>query len=365
MKFIFTILIFLVSFIITAQENNSKVIDIVQKKLNELKIPGLQVAVVHNNKVEVLESLGYANVPFSIKTNDSTMFSINSIAKIFASTAIMQLVEKDEISIDQPIVKYLDSLPQKWGNITIRQLLSHTSGLPEIEDSETEDLIGGKGQDSAWIAVQRLPLLSQPGEKFNYNATNYLLIQKIIEKYGKMPYEEFIKKNQFDIVGMNNTHFGHSFEVVKNQSPTYCYYYLDTSIGDYVKGNTLLEVSETFPTMLRADAGVFSTASDLVKWITGLQSGVFLKKNNIRQMWNPVKLLDGTFGGFGGILNAYSLGWPVIKRKEHTAVAPIGGGRASLNIYPEDQLSIILLTNLSGIPTYEIVDDIAQLYFEK
>ncbi|MCL6219965.1 serine hydrolase domain-containing protein [Zunongwangia pacifica] len=365
MKFIYTILIFLGSFTITAQENKSKVIDTIQNKLKELKIPGLQVAIIHNNEIEVLESFGYANVPFSIKTNDSTMFSINSIAKIFASTAIMQLVEKDQISIDQPIENYLDSLPQKWNSITIRQLLSHTSGLPEIEDSETEGLIGGKGQDSAWIAVQNLPLLSQPGEKFNYNATNYLLIQKIIEKYGKLPYEEFLQKNQFDIVGMNNTHFGHSFEVKENQSPTYCYYYLDKSIGDYVKGNTLLEVSETFPTMLRADAGAFSTASDLAKWIIGLQSGAFLKKNNVRQMWSPVKLKNGTFGGFGGMLNAYALGWPVIKRKEHTAVAPIGGGRASLNIYPDDQLSIILLTNLSGIPTYEIVDDIAKLYFEK
>ncbi|MEN2402097.1 serine hydrolase domain-containing protein [Flavobacterium sp. MC2016-06] len=365
MKYLrFTVLFFLFSQnVVLAQMQEKKVLEYLKKEMQEQKIPGLQIAVIKDNKLILSKSLGLANIPFSIPAKNNTIFSINSIAKIFASTAIMQLVEKDKLKIEDPISNYLDDLPINWRQVTLKQLLSHISGLPDIEDSTTDELVGGKGQDSAWIKVQKMPLQFKPGEDFSYNATNYVLIQKIIEKYGGMPFEQFIKVNQFDVAGMNKTIYGNSFDVLPNKSPTYCFYHFDKAKGDYVKGEKLVETYESFPSMMRADAGVFSTAEDIAKWVMALQNKKLLKKElSIQTMWEPVKLNNGKYGGFGGILEGYALGWPVIIRENHPAATPIGGGRASLSIYPKDDLTIILFTNLSGIPVSEMTDSIAKFY---
>lgn len=341
-----------------------KTVNYLKKKMKEEGIPGLQVTVINNNKIVLSENLGLANVPFSVDTKENTIFSINSIAKVFASTAILQLEEKKILSLSDSISKHISNLPNEWSSITIKQLLSHTSGLPDIEDPNEDKLVGGKGQDFAWLTVQKMPLQSKAGENFNYNATNYLLIQKVIEKYSKVSFEKSIKMNQFDVAKMKETFYGNSFDVREHKSPTYTYYYLDKKTGKYVKNSNLIEVNEEFPTSLRADAGVFTTANEIAKWIIALQSGKLLTEESIKKMWNPVRLNNGKYEGFGGILNAYALGWPVIKREKHSGVSPFGGGRASFTIYPEDDLAIILFTNLSGVHTDEIIDEIAKFYYK-
>lgn len=152
-------------------------------------------------------------------------------------------------------------MPPTWQNTSIRQLLSHTSGLPDIENPNSGDLIGGKGIATAWEEVRKLPLQFEAGEEFSYNATNYLLLEKIIEKLSGMDFEKFVKQNQFKVAGMNKTVFGNSSLVIENKSPTYSFYYFDRALGDYVLGEQLLEVNEEFP--IKADAGAFSTAGKL------------------------------------------------------------------------------------------------------
>lgn len=342
------------------QNNNQQVLVYLEKEMKENSIPGLQIAVIKNNELILSKSLGLANVPFYVQTQKHTIFSINSIAKIFASTAIMQLTEKGKIQINQQISNYLDGLPVTWQYVTIGQLLSHTSGLPDIEDPNTGDLIGGRGMETAWIEVQKMPLQFKAGEEFSYNATNYLLLEKIIEKLSGMGFEKFIEQNQFKVVGMEKTFYGNSSEVKENRSPTYSFYYFDKTLWDYAMGDKLLEINEEFP--VKADAGVFSTAEETAKWIIALQTGKLLNSASVNKMWEPVKLNSGEYGGFGGLLNAYAFGWPVIKREKHLGVSAFGGGRASITIYPKDNLSIVLFTNLSGLPTYEMVENISKLY---
>jgi len=355
--------LFLTNFDTPKQNNNQQILEFLEKEMKEQGIPGLQITVVKNNKLILSESLGLSNVPFSVKTKKNTIFSINSIAKIFASTAIMQLAEKGKLQIKQPISNYLNGLPANWQKVTIEQLLSHTSGLPDIEDPSTGELIGGKGMDTAWIKVQKMSLQFKTGDEFSYNATNYLLLEKIIEKLGGMGFEKFIQKNQFKVAGMDKIFYGNSSEVIENKSPTYSLYYFDKTLGDYVLGDQLLEVSEEFP--IKADAGAFSTAEEVSKWIIALQTEKFLSRESRDKMWEPVKLNNGEYGGFGGLLNAYAFGWPVIKREKYPGVSAFGGGRASLTIYPKDNLSIVLFTNLSGIPTYEIVENISKFYLNQ
>ena len=361
-KNIAILILFLYGNFVFSQNRKIEIIDYLKKEMAEQKIPGCQLAVIKDNKLLFSEALGVANIPFSVPTKTSTIFSINSIAKVFTSVAIMQLEEQHKLNINDPISKYIDSIPETWKKITLKQLLSHTSGLPDIEDER--GLIGGdKGQDSAWAKVKKLPLLSEAGEKFYYNATNYYILQEIIEKCSSTKFENFVRKNQFDVVGMRQIYYGNSYDVIKNKCPTYSFYTQDKVTNQYMKGTKLRETYEEFPSKMITDAGAFTTAEEMAKWIIGLQSGKFLKNHKeIDTIWEPVRLNNGTYDGFGEILNAYALGWPVINRQNHPAVSPIGGGRAAFTIYPKDNLTIILFTNLTGIGPNEIIEKIAKFY---
>src|SRR5690606_37333947 len=151
----------------------------------------------------------------------------------------------------------------------------------------------------------------------------------------------------------------------ENKSPTYSYYYQNKITGEYYQKDSLHELYEEFPKELWTDSGAFTTARDMAKWILALLNGKFLKNHkNIELMWQPVELNNGQYGGFGGIMNKYGLGFPVVERENHPAVAPIGGGRASLFIYPKDNLAIILFTNLMGSLPHKIVDEISKFYLD-
>jgi CubicO group peptidase (beta-lactamase class C family) len=353
--------LFIVSHFLSAQNNQKEALSILKKEMEEQKIPGAQLVVIKNNKVLLSETLGVANVPFSIPVQKNTLFSINSIAKVFTSVAVMQLQEQQKLNISDEISKHIDSIPENWKKITIKQLMSHTSGLPDIEDEI--GLIGGKGQDSAWSKVKKLPLQALPGEKFNYNATNYYILQRIIEKHSNSKFVNFITENQFKKAGLNSIYFGNSYDVVPNKCPTYSYYYQDKVSGEFSKRDKLRETYEEFPTKIFTDAGAFTSAEEMAKWIIALQSGKLLQnKEHIKTIWEPVKLNNGTYDGFGDLLSGYALGWPVIIRPNHPAVAPLGGGRASFVIYTNDNVSIILFTNLTGIVPHEIIEKIGKLY---
>ncbi|HVW94417.1 MAG TPA: serine hydrolase domain-containing protein [Mucilaginibacter sp.] len=349
-----------------AQTPNEKTDRYLEDQLKERQIPGLQLAVIKGDHVVFSDAKGVADVAFQVPVSDSTIFSINSTAKIFAGVGLMQLVEAGKVRLDDPIGRHIDSLPQSWRNITLRQLMGHVSGLPDVEDERTDGLVGGPVESNAWQTVQGLPLLAKPGETFYYNATNYLLVQKVLERYSGQPYEAWVRKEQFSGAGMPRTFFANSDEVVANKAPTYSHYYRDPVSGEYKKISWLRQIHEIFPKMMRTDAGAFSTAQDLARWIIALKTGRFLKQlESLRSLWTPARLSNGKTEGFGDDFTGYALGWPVMDRKAHPALAAIGGGRCVVMVYPKDDITVILLTNLSGCAPEEMADVIAGFYFDR
>jgi CubicO group peptidase (beta-lactamase class C family) len=354
--------LFLTSASAQAQTYPVKVNTLLKAEMKARHIPGLQLVVIRHHQIILEDDLGLANVEFNIPVNSGTLFSINSIAKVFTGTAIMQLVEQGKLKLDDHISRYLDDLPASWRSVTIRQIMGHTSGLPDIEDDQTDGLVGNKGEITAWRVVKTMPLVSRPGEKFNYIATNYLLAQRIIERLTNQPFETYIQNTQWVPAGLRVTVYGNSNNIVPQKAPTYTYYQLDRDKGKVVQTKKLLQANENFPLSYRADAGVFSTATEMAHWLLALESGKFIRQQSIRTMWTPVKLNNGKYDGFDPPFNAYALGWPVAVRKKHPAVAPIGGGRAAIVIYPDDDLSVILFTNLSGCAPQVIAEKIAAIY---
>jgi CubicO group peptidase (beta-lactamase class C family) len=331
----------------------------VKNKMQQKHIPALQLAVVRQGKIVKLKSYGIANPENNIAATDESIFSINSITKAFVGVAVMQLAEEGKLKVSDRVSMYIDSLPAAWQHITIQQVLTHTSGLPDILD-ETEQVMGNGDEQAAMKQVTALPMDFKTGEKFAYNQTGYVLIGQIITKLSGMHFTKFIEERQFKVAGMKLTRFGDSFDIIPNSAGAY------TNVRHV--GNRLIRNSPgvgymQFPEFFRTAAGILSTANDMGNWIIALKSGKLLKNEaSIQTMWQPAILNNGKIGGFNQLTNGYALGWPTVTREEHPAVGPVGGGRNAVFVYLKDDLSIVVLSNLMGANPEQFVDEIAGYY---
>lgn len=355
MRIYFLLLIISAQFF--AQPTNSNVDEIIQREMKELKIPGLQMAVVQNGKIVLSRSYGIANLQNNVPVNNTTIFPINSNTKVFTGVAMMQLVEQDKIKLNDPIGKYLDNLPAEWQKITVDQLLTHISGLPEILkllDPMTGNIGPLKTEAVIWEKLKTLPLEFKTGEQFSYNQTNYYLLGKIIEKLTNRSFATNFEEDQFNIAHLKNTVFGDSRDIIQNYAPSYRY----NSYFDGKQGEAKLTYTYTeFPDFVRTGAGLNSTAEDMANWLIALQDGrLFKKPGTLDMMWTPGQFNNGT-------PTNWARGWGITKpRKNHSAVGMSGGNRSVIMVYPDDDLAIIVLTNLAGSSPEDFVEEIAGCY---
>jgi hypothetical protein len=212
----------------------------------------------------------------------------------------------------------------------------------------------------AWAKTLAMPMHSAPGERFEYVQTNYVLLGKVIDKLSGEPFAQFISKHQFQTANMPLTGYGDSHDVVPNIAGSYVNF--EMSRGLQVPVGTLQTMIRDWPPLLRAGVGVNTTAEELARWCIALQQGQLLKKQSLETLWTPGLLKDGTHQGFGPPLDGYALGWPVAVRKEHRIMGPTGGGKAAFFLYPEDDLTVIVLTNLTGASPESFLEDVAAFY---
>lgn len=331
-----------------------------RQRMQAQHIPALQLAVIRQGKIVKLNSYGTANLENSIPATDQSIFSINSITKAFTGVAIMQLAEEGKLKINDPISLYIDSLPVSWQKITLKQVLTHTSGLPDILDSN-EQILENANENLAWKKVRTLPLEFKTGDQFSYNQTGYVILGKIITKLSGVHFTKFIEDRQFKVADMPLTRFGDSFDVIQHSAGAYTM--VKFVGGKPVRGNSPGNAYIQFPVFFRTAAGILSTAKDMANWIIALKDGQLLKqKASVETLWAPAILNNGKIGGFNQLTNGYALGWPTVSRAEHPAAGPVGGGRSALFVYRKDDLSIVVLTNLMGANPDRFIDEIAAYY---
>ncbi|WP_080055735.1 serine hydrolase [Spirosoma aerolatum] len=335
----------------------SEVDAFLRKKLSERRITGLQVTVVQQGKIVLSKSYGMANVQDGVPVTNRSIFPINSCTKAFTGVAIMQLVEEGKIDLSAPVSRYLDSLPQAWRPVTIRQLLTHVSGLPDINQLLNPGTYGLEGvgtEEAAFAKIQTFPMDFPTGTQFSYNQTNYLLLGKIIDKFRGKPFAQVFKERQFDVVGMPGTVFGDSRDVIPGMVQSYRY--VTRLDGKPLGEEKLITNYAEFPPMRRTASGMNSTAEDMARWIIALQQGKLLKtKEALKTLWTP-----GSYNN--GSPTQWALGWTVKPRPKHDAILITGGGRSAMCVYPEDELAIVVLTNLAGSYPEEFVDELAGFF---
>jgi CubicO group peptidase (beta-lactamase class C family) len=340
-----------------AQSEAARVESLLNRETRERRIPGVQAVVVKNGKIVLSVASGTADIQHSTPVTKQTVFPIYSCTKAFTGVAIMQLVEEGKLDLSAPISRYLDDLPESWRSITIKQLLTHVSGLPNILrllDPITYGLPAGVTEEDLWKKIRSQPMASTIGERFSYNQTNYALLGKIIDKLRGKPFAEVFKTDQFQIAGMKSTGFGDSRDVIPNKTPTYRY--VNRLDGEKLTNEKLTIDYAEFPPFRRTASGMNSSSEDLARWLIALQQGKLLKtKSALDTLWQA-----GTFND--GSPTLWAIGWMTKPRPKHRAVIATGGSRAAFFVYPEDDLAIVVLTNVAGAFPEEFVDEIAGIY---
>jgi len=357
MKIKTSIIIIILSINFAFAQNDS-IDSFIESQMTLRKIPGLQLAIVKNNEIVKMKSYGFANIEDSIAVDNETLFSIYSITKAFVGVSVMQLVEEGKLDLNTEINTYLSDLPEAWKSITLRQLLTHTSGLPYILANDTGGLISDKGIEASWELTKTLPMRSEPNVKFEYNQLGYALIGMIIDKVNGDSFTDYIIENQLQKAGMKRTEeagFLNLNNVIPHSARCYTYYYGPTI------SNTK---SEVYSKLLQTAAGMSSTAIEIANWVIALQTtdSLLNQPSSLEELWAPAILNNGKTQGFNNLLNGYALGWQVTNRSEHSAAAATGGNRTAFFVYPNDDLSIIVLTNLMGGLPSKFIDEIAGYY---
>jgi CubicO group peptidase (beta-lactamase class C family) len=312
--------------------------EIVEAAMQEGSIPGLALAVVQGGRLTLAKAYGLANMEHQVPATTHTVFRIASITKTFTATAVMMLVERGKVSLDDPISQYLSDSPDAWSAITVRHLLSHTSGIKSYEATFSASWQPGDRYDKIIGLVAGLPLGFQPGEGWGYCNTNYLLLGLLIEHVSGQSYRDFLREQILEPLGMTETRLNDAGEIVPNRAQGYAW---DSETLNH-PGRPPLRNREKPPGLWdHADGGVLSTVLDLARWDAALYTERLLSRATLEQMWTPARLNDGQ-------TIEYGLGWIVKVVHGHRTVGHWGrnpGFIAEMTRFIDDQLTLILLCN--------------------
>jgi len=331
----------------------------VRTQMKDQGIPGVSIAVVRNGRVIKATGYGMANIELSAPVRPETIFEAGSITKQFTASAIMLLVEEGKVGLDDSITKYFPEAPQGWKSITIRHLLTHTSGIPDYW-GDTEQNYYTKGvidfrreytEEELTRAYFAQPLDFQPGEKWSYCNTGYNLLGILIHRVTGKAYGDFLRERIFAPLHMDATRVFSWTEIVPNRASGY-------DLVDGVWKNAGSWMSSTV--MTGADGGLLTNVLDLAKWDAALYSDMVLKRSTRDAMWTPLAI--GT-----GSASAGAIGWFVADAHGHRILYHTGGGYgfyADISRYVDDRLTIVVMTNVDETHTdvLRLVGKIAEIY---
>jgi CubicO group peptidase (beta-lactamase class C family) len=326
------------------------------------------ILVAENGKIVYEKSIGYADFEVKRLNTKDTEFHLASISKTFTAVAVLQLKEKGKLNLDDKFVKYFPDFP--YPEITLRHLLSHTSGLPDYElfDKLIEDNPQRVFENKDIIPTMKkaqTPLKFEPGEKWHYGNFNFALLALLVEKLSGQKFEDYLKKNIFEPAQMTRTYVKTALinpNATPNQAYNYFYPFLFSS--EFVsadKNFSNARYKKHFYNMgFIGQGNVTSTTGDLLKFDQALYAGVLLKNETLEEAFTPTKLKSGennkipNIGGMGTAFNG--LGWFIF---EDTSAGKIvwhtGGKPGVVTIFLRNvakKQTVVVLDNASSPGLY-------------
>lgn len=324
-----------------------KVDDYVQAQLRKQGIPGLSIAVVRGGEVVKAKGYGLSNVELNVAASPETIYQSGSVGKQFTATLVMMLIQEGKLGLDDPVSKYIAEAPAAWKGITVRHLLTHTSGISNGLYAKI-NLHQDFTEDELLKQITAYPLDFQPGEKWNYSNSGYVTLGILIHRAMGKFYGDLLREKIFAPLGMSTARIISEADIVPNRAAGY------RIVGDELKNQDW--VSPSLSTT--ADGALYLTVLDMAKWDAALDSEKLLPRSALDQMWTPAKLNDGK-------TEAYGFGWEIGSIRGHRVIRHGGGWQGfttHIARYVDDKLAVIVLTNLSGANPGRICDGIAGLY---
>ena len=332
----------------------------IEAQIKNLHIPGASLAVVRNGKIIKSKGYGFADLQSNSPATPQTVYEIGSMTKQFTAVAVMMLAEEGKISLDDKITKYFADAPAWWNQITVRHLLTHTSGIqnhvavPDYLDLFKTSFIGKEYpvRDDLLREFYKLPSEFSPGETWAYDNTGYYLLGFIIEKASGKNYWQFLDERIFKPLGMNSTRNTDAKLIVPNRAAGYGW------VTDHWENRPVLA-----PFVAFSAGSILSTVEDLAKWDAALYSEKLLKKTSLEQMWTPARTNNGGLAAFD-----YGLGWFIEKYRGRRNILHSGGtpGFSSvMHRFVDERLGIVILTNHADAILDQMPLEIAGIYEPK
>lgn len=308
--------------------------DYVRKRMAREHIPGLSLVVARKGKIIKAKGYGLASLELRVPASPTTVYDLASTTKPFVATAILLLVQEGKLFLDDHIDKFIANTPVAWKPITIRQLLSHTSGIPDYLADIQKDFPNDTPAEQILKVAMDVPLKFVPGTQWAYSNTGFVLLGTIVQKVSGKTYDTLLFERVFCPLGMNATHRATPDGVVPHRASGYLWYGDEFHNGDFLK----------FLMTNYGDRGLLSSALDLAKWDAALATDRVLSPALRDLMWTSVIRFDGGYSYQFG----YGLGWFIKDINGHRQISHPGGAPGTATIlsrYPDDDLTVIVLTN--------------------
>jgi CubicO group peptidase (beta-lactamase class C family) len=312
-------------------------------------IPGLSLVVIRDGKIVKAKAFGLASIELNVPAMPDTVYELASATKPFVATAIMLLVQDGKLALDDPVNRFIADVPETWKRITVRHLLSHTSGIKDYLTDLRRDFSQDTPAETIVRTAMESPLNFTPGDKWSYSNTGYVFLGMIVHKLSGESYDAFLNARIFQPLGMARTQRDSADEIIPNRAIGYLWY----GAGGLHNGEFL-----KFQMTNHGDRGILSTVLDLAKWDAALSSDRILKSSSTDAMWSRVKLNDGSSFGYG-------LGWFLEDVNGHRHAFHPGGAPGTATIisrYPDDRLTVILLANGGAAYVQGLDFGVAQRY---
>jgi len=328
---------------------NGRAVDSLMARYDRPDGPGASVVVIHDGEVAYVHSYGLADVEKRTPATPLTDYRLASLTKQFTATAIMLLVQDGKLGYDDRVGDILPGFPAYGRDITVRHLLTHTSGLWAYEDFVPDAAtVQVKDRDVLALIGRADSTYFPPGSAFRYSNSGYAVLALIVERVSGESFATFLRDHIFTPLGMSGSV---AYEQGVSTVPNRAY-------GYSRRGDAFVRTDQSSTSAVLGDGGVYTSVSDLVRWDHALESHSLLSAEARKLSWTPYILSDGQPTNYG-------FGWFVDVDRGRTRLTHNGETRGFTNAiirYPDERLSVIVLTNLSNSAPWDAAQAIADLW---
>ena len=314
--------------------------------------PGASVVVARGDSILLARGYGLADVEHGVAITPATSFRLASVTKQFTAAAVLSLVEDGRLALDDRLGDVLDDVPTYARDVSVRQLLAHTSGVPDYEPFVgSADGPQVKDRDVLALLRRATKLYFEPGTSWRYSNSGYALLALIVERRSGETFARYLRHRIFDRAGLA-TAVAHEdgVDTVANRA-----------FGYSRRGGTWARTDQSRTSAVLGDGGIYASAAELAQWSAALGRNAVLSASTFTVATTPVLLASGT-------PTHYGFGWFLDEFQDHRRQRHEGdsiGFRTAIQRYPDDRLTVVVLVNRAAAPIDALSDGVARVFLAR